>query len=100
MTATFDRIFREDARLTVLKALASEPNDALNDAMLQVVLETFGIHRSREWLRDELRVLNELGAITVAEAGTVKIAKLTRKGRDHVERRIVIEGVKRPSPAE
>jgi hypothetical protein len=97
---SFDRIFRESARLTILRALADEPNDALNDSMLQAVLETFGINRSREWLRDELRVIAELGAITITVAGSVRIAQLTAKGRDHVERRILIEGIKRPSPQE
>jgi hypothetical protein len=62
------------------------------------VLETFGHRKSRDYLRDQLRWLEEMGAVTLTEAGTVLIAELTRRGRDHVERRVVIEGIARPSP--
>lgn len=93
-------IISQEARLIVLRELGAQPGYSLNEALLQATLETFGITRSRDWLRDELRALLELGAITLREAGTVKIAVLTDKGRDHIERRIVIEGIKRPSPRE
>jgi hypothetical protein len=89
-----------EARLIVLRELQAQPGYSLNDAMLQTVLESFGITRSRDWLREELRWLVEMGAIATRDAGSVKIAVLTDKGRDHVERRIVIDGIKRPSPRE
>lgn len=88
----------QEARLIILKELLGQPGYSLNNAMLQAVLETFGINRSRDWLNDELRWLQEIGAITVREAGTVRIAVLADKGRDHVEHRIVIDGIKRPGP--
>lgn len=91
-------IIREEARLIVLRALAAEPRYSSSETLLQAELETFGIARSRAWLREEMRRLEELGAVTVTEAGSVLIATLSEKGRDHVERRVVIEGVKRPGP--
>jgi DNA-binding PadR family transcriptional regulator len=91
-------IIREEARLIILRALASEPRYTLNEALLQAQLETFGIARARPWIREELRRLEDLGAVTNTEVGSVLIATMTEKGRDHVERRIVVEGVKRPSP--
>ena len=93
-----NNIISTEARLIILRELVAQPGYSLNEALLQTVLETFGIVRSRDWLREELRWLSEVGAITLADAGTVRIARLADKGRDHVERRIVIEGIKRPSP--
>lgn len=95
-----DRIIREDARLIILRALDDQPDARLNSDLLRETLVTFGITRSRDWVHDEMRALAELGAVTVTEIGTVRVATLTAKGRDHVERRIVIESIKRPSPPE
>jgi hypothetical protein len=87
-----------DARLIVLKELSVQPSYALNETLLQAVLEQSGITRSRDWLREQLRWLAEVGAISVREVGNAKIAVLTEKGLDHVDYRIVLGGVKRPSP--
>lgn len=86
-----------DARLCILKELAQQTDGRLNDKTLQMVLDVFGISRSRDYVRTQLRALHELGAVKVSEAGTVMIAALTSTGRDHVERRGIIEGVARPS---
>lgn len=98
--STMDRIIREDARLIVLRALNEQPDGRLNSDLLRETLITFGITKSRDWVHDELRHLEELGAIRVHEIGSVRVAAITGKGGDHVARRIVIEGVKRPSPPE
>jgi hypothetical protein len=94
----FRQYIAADVRLIILRELASQPDYRLNETLLLRVLETFGHRRSRDYLRDQLRWLEEMGAVTLTEAGTVLIAELTRRGRDHVERRVVIEGVARPSP--
>ncbi|RJF70886.1 hypothetical protein [Rhodopseudomonas palustris] len=93
-------IIREEARLIVLRELHAQTNYALNDALLQQVLESFGIAKSRDWVREEIGYLDTVGAVTRNVAGSVVVAKLTPKGVEHVERRLVIEGVKRPSPPE
>lgn len=93
-----DQIIRKDARLIVLKALKDQTDERLNSAVLLEVIETYGgIHKTREWLHGELDWLAEMGAVKLTEAGSVKIATLTEKGAHHLERRIIIEGVKRPS---
>jgi hypothetical protein len=97
---SMDRIIREDARLIILKELDAQPDARLNSSLLQAALETFGITKSRDWLHEELRWLAEIGAVTVVDAGTIRVAQITTKGRDHVERRVVITGIKRPSPPE
>lgn len=86
-----------DARLCILKELARQIDGRLNEVALVAVLDTFGIRRNREWVRTQLRALDQLGGVNVTEAGTVMIATLTKFGRDHVERRAVIDGVARPA---
>jgi hypothetical protein len=93
-------IIREHARLIILRHLAEQTGYASNSSMLETKLAEFGIVKPRAWLHDEMRYLEEVGAIKVIEAGTVRVAALTDKGLEHVERRLIIEGVKRPSPAE
>lgn len=88
----------QDARLVILKELAFQSDGRLNEVLLEKVLDTFGHRRSREWIRTQLSKLAELGAISLAEVGTVQIATITRTGLDHVERRSFVDGVARPSP--
>ncbi|MCC5780767.1 hypothetical protein H7H48_17020 [Nitratireductor sp. B36] len=89
---------KADARLIILKELSRQTDGRMNETMLTSVLDTFGHRRSRDWVRTQLRALEELGAVTLVEAGTVLIASISRAGLDHVERRIVIEGIAKPSP--
>lgn len=87
-----------DARLVILRELAKQTDGRLNETLLTVTLDTFGHRRSRDWVRNQIRKLEELGAVRVTEANTMLIASITRVGMDHVERRSFIEGVGRPSP--
>jgi hypothetical protein len=86
-----------DGRLVILKELARQVDGRLNEVSLMHVLDDFAIKRSREWVRTQLRKLAELGAVRITEAGTVMIGAITTLGRNHVERREIIEGVTRPS---
>jgi repressor of nif and glnA expression len=88
----------EDARLVILKELAAMGDGRLNENILVRVLDAFGYRRSREWVRTQLRKLEDVGAVVLVEAGSVLVASITRSGLDHVERRSVLEGVARPSP--
>ncbi len=91
----------ENVRLIILKALSMEVNGSLNDSLLERELERFGYHKPRSYLRNQLRWLETTGsAVRVNEAGTALIATLTRTGRDHVERRLVLDGVQRPGDPE
>ncbi|MDX8354339.1 hypothetical protein [Cognatiyoonia sp. IB215182] len=92
-----DQIIREDARLIVLKALAAEDTETLNSGNLLPIVKSFGIRKDRAWLHGELDYLKDMGAITLIEANSVKVAILTEKGHRHLMREIQIEGVKRPS---
>lgn len=94
----YEEHLAEDARLVILRELARQTDGRLNDTILTAALDNFGHRRSRDWVRTQIGKLSELGAVTTVEAGTVRIASITRAGLDHVERRSVIDGVARPSP--
>jgi len=96
--SAYDEHVAADARLCILKELARQTDGRLNDSVLTKVLDTFGFRRSREWVRTQLRKLDELGAVMLTEVGSVLVASITRAGTDHVERRSVIEGIAKPSP--
>ncbi|WP_316191272.1 MULTISPECIES: hypothetical protein [unclassified Bradyrhizobium] len=93
-------IIREDARLIILRELHTQADYRLNDSLLQQTLEAFGISKTRDWVREELNYLTDVGAISKTGIGSVVVATLLPKGVEHVERRLLIEGVKRPSPPE
>jgi len=95
---SFSQKICEEARLIMLRALAEQPDGRLNSELLRETLVVYGISRSRDFVHEELRALAELGAVTITDVASVRIAAITTKGMDHVARRIVIEGVKRPSP--
>tara|TARA_R110000868_G_scaffold230335_6_gene483480 strand:+ start:311 stop:610 length:300 start_codon:yes stop_codon:yes gene_type:complete len=94
---SYDDSVAEDARLVILKELALQVDGRANEVTLTRVLDVFAIRRSREWVRTQLRKLAELGTVRIAEAGTVMTASLTTLGRNHVERREIVEGISRPS---
>lgn len=96
--SNFANFEAEAARLCILRKLHEEIDGTSNETLLQHVLEAFGHRASREWVRTQLRKLDEIGAVRISMlGGEYMIATLTRAGADHVERRSVIEGVKRPS---
>ena len=94
---SYDDSVAEDARLVILKELALQVDGRANEVTLTRVLDVFAIRRSREWVRTQLRKLAELGTVRIAEVGTVMTASLTTLGRNHVERREIVEGISRPS---
>ncbi|PZU15681.1 MAG: hypothetical protein DI589_27670 [Shinella sp.] len=96
----FEEHSARDARLIILRGLADQPDGRMNETLLTALLETFGHRRSRDYVRTQVHKLRELGAVTITEAGSVVIPRITRAGLDHVESRSYIEGVNRPSPAE
>lgn len=99
MSSEFDlaKVIREEGRLIILRALAEQANESLSSSLLEPVLARFAIHQDRPWIHQQLEYLRNMDAITVVDAGSVKIATLSEHGRRHVDRHIAIEGVKRPS---
>jgi hypothetical protein len=96
--SNYEEHLAQDARLVILKELAKQPDGTLHSGLLTTVLDLFGHRRSREWVSTQLAKLAELGAVRLAEQGTVTVATITRAGRDHVEMRAFVAGVSRPTP--
>mgnify|MGYP000444901735 CR=1 FL=1 len=86
-----------DCRLIMLKELAAQSDHQLNETILTRVLESFGHMKTRDYIRTQIRKLEELGAVNSREAGSVLVVKILRPGVDHIERRAYLEGVGRPS---
>lgn len=90
-------LIRQDARLIILRALSEQTDNTLHSGFLDATLRRFGIRKDREWVHDELRWLEDRGALSLIGASSVLVATLTEKGQRHLDREIAIEGVKRPS---
>jgi ABC-type protease/lipase transport system fused ATPase/permease subunit len=93
----FNETLTQDARLVILRALHEQTDNRLNDSIIAAVLESYAHRRTREWIRQQLRFLADMDAIRIAAIGTTLVAELKQLGADHVERRTILEGVKRPS---
>lgn len=88
---------REHMRLIILRALAQEPNYTHNDAILADIAKSYAVDRGRDFVKAEIRWLETIGAVTVKQMGSALIVTATQRGVDHAERRVVIDGVRRPS---
>lgn len=93
----FSKHNEEDARLIILKHLAAMHDHRASDTILVEVLDAFGHKRSREWVRTQIRRLEDLGGVMVTAIGTVLVAEIRQAGEDHVLRRAFLEGVRKPS---
>ncbi|WFE92292.1 hypothetical protein K1718_13280 [Roseibium porphyridii] len=94
---SYHDVVAEDCRLIILNELSKENDSRLNETILTKVLENFGHLKTRDYVRTQLRKLEDLGAIGIKQVGTVQVAELRQPGLDHVERRSYLEGVGRPS---
>ncbi|MES0879684.1 hypothetical protein [Roseibium sp. SCP14] len=86
-----------DYRLIILKALALEKDKTLNETLIEKELESFGHNKSRDFLRAQLKKLEDMGAIKLTEPGSVYVAELLRPGLDHVQLKLTLDGVLEPT---
>lgn len=84
------------ARLTMLGELNRQNDGRLNETILTSALDAHGFRKSRDWVRTQLRKMEELGAVRLTEAGDVLVASITRAGIEHYERRSNIDGIAKP----
>lgn len=101
MSSVFDGYndhFLAEARLVILKGLHEEDDYTLSDSLMQAKLKSFAINKGRTFVRNQLQWLErEVQAVKVTVAGSALIAELTENGVSHVERSLVLDGVKKPS---
>ena len=96
----YSKYQQEDLRLTLLKSLQGQPGFSSNESVLQKEAAEFGLQRSREVIRSEMRFLQSLGAVRLREVAeaSVLIAILTARGDDHLKGFTRLEGVGPPTP--
>ena len=94
----FDDVYDQSARLAILRCLAEQPDYRLTDSMIDDLLVTrYAINRGRGYVRTQIAWLEQsAGAVQNSPGGTVIICQLTPAGADHVLRRHILPGVKRP----
>nr|WP_298095903.1 hypothetical protein [uncultured Shinella sp.] len=98
----YARWVEENIRLIILKDLADPKlGGTTNTFLIQKSLEGFSYRKSRDYIRNQLLWLErEAGAVRTRDEGTETSAEITRRGRDHVERRTVLAGIQLPGDAE
>ncbi len=89
---------QEEARLAILKELSKEENKAISSSRMQsILLARLLIDKPREWIELQYTYLRDMQAVTIVEADTVKIARLTARGEHHLKGIIQIAGVMGPT---
>lgn len=94
----FSDTYDESARLAILRCLAEQADYRLTDSMIDDLLVTrYAINRGRGYVRNQLAWLqNTASAVRCEQTGPVIICTLVEAGADHVLRRHVLPGIKRP----
>lgn len=88
----------EEARLAILKQLDKEDNKAISSVRMQLyLLNGLLIDKSREWIEEQFAFLKDMGAISIVQADTMKVARLEQRGEFHLKGLVSIPGVLRPS---
>lgn len=94
-------IFTKDQRLVMLRTLAEDCYDA-NESILQDVLTAYGHNISRDLVRNHAIWLEEQGLVKIKRIDTGKgeffVLVITQRGLDVAQGRVIVDGVKRPSP--
>ncbi len=98
---SYEQRNREDARLAILAELAQQRDGSLNSRSIARMIEAVVPRKPVEWVEMQLNWLESMGAVNLTASdipglGRVVVAVLTRMGRDHVERRVLIAGVSAP----
>lgn len=89
---------QEEARLAILKELSKEENKAISSSRMQsILLARLLIDKPREWIELQYAYLRDMQAVTIVEADTVKIARLSARGEHHLKGIIQIAGVMAPT---
>ncbi|MBI3445625.1 MAG: ArsR family transcriptional regulator [Magnetospirillum sp.] len=93
-------IIRASARLALLRYLHDDPDYCQNISVLGDLLTAIGFDMSRAELETMATWLSERDLVVLDKTGPVAMVRLTERGAGVVAGRVVVEGVKRPSPTD
>ena len=97
MSASFADALTEDRRLVILRLLNDQ--QAANDSALHAALTAIGHQIPRDTVREDMWWLHERALVHVEIVGQVYlVATITERGQNVAFGRVVVPGIKRPTP--
>lgn len=85
-------------RLAILELLSQAPGYEAGQSIIYQALPDYGLAASSDQIAGDLAWLGEQGLVGLADAGGLKIARITRRGLDVAVGCAVVPGVQRPGP--
>lgn len=95
---TFAQLQAENRRCAFLRFLSEDVDYAMNTSLLQSALAEIGHGVSRDQVNVDAAWLEEQGLTVCEDIGGIVVVKITQRGLDVAEGRVVVPGVKRPGP--
>ena len=96
MSKTFEERLTEDRRLMILRILQQMPANRSNSSVIADSMSLWGHHLSRDYVRTQLRWLEEQELMSVENVGGVLVVNLAERGHDVATGAAVVDGVKKP----
>lgn len=93
---SFQDFLREDIRLVILRLLSEMPANRSNSSVLSSGLHRMGHSVSRDYVKSELRWLQEQGLVEIEDVESVLVATLKERGADAAAGLATVHGVKKP----
>lgn len=88
----------QEARLIILRELKDQPGHSMTStAMRRTLLEAWLIDRPREWVEDQFEWMAAREVVRLTRAGSIKIATLMDRGRQHLALRSYVSGIESPT---
>jgi len=97
VSALYDEITRKHRRLTILRGLADDPHQGLNESILHDLIELRGVPLTRDQVKTEIGWLREQGFLRSEDLGGHLICFITPDGMEVATGRRRHDGVKFPS---
>ncbi len=96
---SFGAHIAEYLRLAVLEVLVEQSDYSMRDDMMADAVTGRGFTAGIDKIRTTFAWLAEQGAVEVIKVQDGHIATITDRGIEHVDKRCVIPGIRRPKPA-
>lgn len=87
-------------RLTLLRLLSAAAGYTANASLLTDAVNDLGITSTRDQVISELTWLQEQGLVLIETIAGVTVVTITERGTDVANGRVVVPGVKKPSPGQ